>query len=150
VERGIIFLLGGVAAVGLAIFALVATGSLSVDVGSARPASLGDIGTVLQRIHTVDIAANGALKVDGKPSSLAALPADLDRVAGKHGKDDQTIDVFADPGVSPERIEQVRGAIYVSGWRDVSLSYQTGKIMKNAGAQPVPAPPHTATSTSAP
>lgn len=149
-ERGIIFLLGGVAILGLAIFALATTGNLQFDIGSPRPASLGNVGAVIQSTHAVDIAADGALKLDGEKTDLANLPADLDRAAGRYNKRESSIDLFAAPGVSPAKIEAVRSAIYAAGWSHVSLSYQTGKIMKAARTAPVPAPPHTATSASAP
>jgi len=138
-ERGAIFLLGGVAAVGLGIFALAATGNLSVDFGSARTASPSEIGTVLQRTHMVDIAADGALKLDNRPSSLKSLPADLGRVAGKLCTDKQSIDLFAARGVTPARVEQVRGVIQAAGC-DVTLSYQTGKMMRAAPPFPAPIP----------
>lgn len=149
-ERGVIFLLGGFVALGVAVYALAATGNLRVDFVSGRETSLSDVAKGIRRTHDVMIGPGADLRVDGKPSSLATLAADLDRVAGELGQDEQTIDLFAAPGASPARIEQVRGAVYAAGWNDVSLSYQTSKILKTAGPRPVPSPPHTSTSASAP
>ncbi|CAN7522143.1 ExbD/TolR family protein [Caulobacter sp. LjRoot300] len=98
------------------LFLPLTTVSIKVDLPPARPSK-----PVEPKAVEIFIDANGAIQVNGRPSSLDALASDVGAVSTARDKNQQQVMIRASETISYDTymavLERLRGA----GWRKVGL-----------------------------